>query len=44
VWLNSTTANSYKEVTDEGLFLFGHSKDQYPDQPQVKGMLSILDL
>jgi transposase len=43
VRLDSTTANGYWEVTDDGLFQFGHSKDHRPDQPQVKVMLSTLD-
>jgi transposase len=43
VRLDSTTANGYWTVTEEGLFQFGHSKDGRPDQPQVKVMLSALD-
>jgi len=43
VRLDSTTANGYWEVTKDGLFQFGHSKDHRPDQPQVKVMLSTLD-
>lgn len=43
VRLDSTTANGYWEVTEDGLFQFGHSKDHRPDQPQVKVMLSTLD-
>lgn len=43
VRLDSTTANGYWEVTEGGLFQFGHSKDHRPDQPQVKVMLSTLD-
>ncbi len=36
VRVNGTTASGYWEVTDDGLFQFGHSKDHRPDQPQVK--------
>jgi transposase len=41
--LDSTTASGYWTVTEDGLFQFGHSKDQRPDLPQVKVMLSALD-
>jgi transposase len=43
VRLDSTTANGHWSVTEEGLFQFGHSKDQRPDLPQVKIMVSALD-
>ena len=43
VRLDSTTANGYWEVTKDGLFQFGHSKDGHPDRPQVKVMLATLD-
>jgi transposase len=43
VRVDGTTASGYWEVTDDGLFQFGHSKDQRPDQPQVKVMLATLD-
>ena len=43
VRIDSTTASGYWEVTEEGLFQFGHSKDGRPDQPQVKVVLSTLD-
>jgi transposase len=43
VRLDSTTASGYWEVTEEGLFQFGHSKDHRPDLPQVKVMLATLD-
>ena len=43
VRIDSTTASGYWEVTQEGLFQFGHSKDGRPDQPQVKVVLSTLD-
>lgn len=43
VRLDSTTVSGYWEVTPEGLFQFGSSKDHRPDLPQVKVMLSALD-
>jgi transposase len=43
VRVDGTTASGYWEVTDDGLFQFGHSKDHRPDQPQVKVMLATLD-
>jgi transposase len=43
VRLDSTTASGYWDVTDDGLFQFGHSKDHRPDLPQVKVMLATLD-
>ncbi len=43
VRIDTTTASGYWEVTEEGLFQFGHSKDGRPDQPQVKVVLSTLD-
>lgn len=43
VRLDSTSASGYWQVTDEGLFQFGHSKDHRPDLPQVKVMLATLD-
>ena len=43
VRLDSTSASGYWEVTSEGKFQFGHSKDHRPDLPQVKVMLSTLD-
>ena len=43
VRLDSTTASSYAQVTPEGLFQFGHSKDHRPDLPQLKVQLSALD-
>lgn len=43
VRVDGTTASGYWEVTEDGLFQFGHSKDQRPDQPQVKVMLATLD-
>jgi transposase len=43
VRLDSTTASSYVQVTPDGLFQFGHSKDHRPDLPQLKVHLSALD-
>jgi len=43
VRLDSTSASGYWQVSEEGLFQFGHSKDHRPDLPQVKVMLSSLD-
>jgi transposase len=41
--LDSTSGSGYWEVTPEGLFQFGHSKDHRPDLPQFKVMLATLD-
>lgn len=43
VRVDSTTASGYWEVTQDGLFQFGHSKDHRPDLPQLKVMLATLD-
>ena len=43
VRIDSTTAKGYLEITPEGLFQLGHSKDHRPDLPQVKINLSVLD-
>lgn len=43
VRIDSTTAKGYVEVSEEGLFQFGHSKDRRPDLPQVKINRSTLD-
>ena len=43
VRVDSTTASGYWEVTEDGWFQFGHSKDHRPDLPQVKVMLATLD-
>jgi transposase len=43
VRVDSTTAKGYVEVSPEGLFQFGHSKDHRPDLPQLKINLSVLD-
>src|SRR5579859_4341259 len=36
VRVDTTTASGYGQVSEEGLFQFGHSKDHRPDLPQVK--------
>ena len=42
--LDSTTASGYRQVTEGGLFQYGHSKDRSASgQPQIKIMLSGLD-
>ncbi len=41
--LDSTSAAAYWQVSEDGLFQFGYSKDHRPDLPQVKIMLSTLD-
>ena len=43
VSIDSTTGSSYCGVNSEGLFQWGHSKDNRPDLAQVKMMLSTLD-
>lgn len=43
VRVDSTTAKSYVEVSEDGLFQFGHSKQHRPDLPQLKISLSALD-
>ena len=43
VRIDSTTAKGYVQVTEEGLFQLGHSKDHRPDLPQVKINMSVLD-
>ena len=43
VRVDTTTASSYGQVTEEGLCQFGHSKDHRPDLPQVKVLLATLD-
>ena len=43
VRIDTTTASGYWEVTAEGLFQFGHSKDHRPDLPQVKVVVASLD-
>jgi transposase len=41
--VDSTSASGYGQVTAEGLFQFGHSKDHRPDLPQVKIKMTTLD-
>ena len=43
VRLDTTSASGYWEVTADGRFQFGHSKDHRADLPQVKVMLATLD-
>lgn len=43
VRIDTTTASGYWHVDADGLFQFGHSKDQRPDLPQLKVLLVSLD-
>ncbi len=43
VRLDTTNGSGYRQVTEDGLFQFGHSKDHRPDLPQFKVMLVTLD-
>jgi transposase len=43
VRLDMTTASREGQVSADGLFQFGYSKDQRPDRPQVKVALATLD-
>jgi len=43
VRVDMTTASRAGQVTEEGLFQFGYSKDRRPDAPQVKVGLATLD-
>lgn len=43
VRLDSTSGSGYWQVTENGLFQFGHSKDHRPDLRQFKVMLATLD-
>ena len=43
VRIDSTTAKGQGQVTEAGLFQFGHSKDHRPDLPQVKVNQAVLD-
>ena len=43
VQIDSTTAKGQVQVTEAGLFQFGHSKDHRPDLPQVKINQAVLD-
>ncbi len=41
--LDSTTASGYWQVSEDGLFQLGHSKDHRPELPQLKVMVAALD-
>jgi len=43
VRVDTTTTSGYGQVSEDGLFQFGHSKDHRPDLPQVKVLLATLD-
>ncbi|MDY6874526.1 MAG: IS1634 family transposase, partial [Chloroflexota bacterium] len=43
VRIDTTTAKSYVEVNEDGLFQFGYSKDHRPDLPQLKISPSALE-
>jgi transposase len=43
VRLDATTASSFQEPSEGGIFQLGHSKDHRPDLAQVKIMLASLD-
>ena len=43
VRIDTTSASGYFDVSERGLFQFGHSKDHRPDLPQVKVTLSTPD-
>lgn len=43
VRIDTTTCSGYWDVTSDGLFQFGFSKDHRPDLPQAKVVLSTLD-
>jgi transposase len=43
VRIDTTTCSGYWEVSSDGLFQLGYSKDKRPDLPQVKVVLSTLD-
>ena len=43
VRLDATTISGHWQVTEDGLFQYGHSKAHRPDLPQLKVMLSTLD-
>jgi len=43
VRIDTTTASGYWQVTEDGLFQFGHSKDHRPDLTQLKVVLATLD-
>lgn len=43
VRLDSTSVSGCWNVTEDGIFQFGHSKDHRPDLPQIKVMMASLD-
>jgi transposase len=43
VRIDSTAASGFRDVTDDGIFQFGFSKDHRPDLPQLKINVSTLD-
>jgi len=43
VRIDTTSASGYWQVTEDGLFQLGHSKDHRPDLPQLKVVLATLD-
>ena len=43
VRIDTTSASGHWQVTEDGLFQFGHSKDHRPDLPQLKVVLATLD-
>ncbi len=43
VRIDITTAKSYVDVSKDGLFQLGHSKEHRPDLPQIKISQSVLD-
>ena len=43
VRIDTTSSSGYWQVTEDGLFQLGHSKDHRPDLPQLKVVLATLD-
>lgn len=43
VRIDTTSGSGYWQVTEDGLFQLGHSKDHRPDLPQLKVVLATLD-
>ena len=43
VRIDTTTGSGYWQVTEDGLFQRGHSKDHRPDLPQLKVVLATMD-
>jgi len=41
--IDTTTGSGYWQITEDGLFQRGHSKDHRPDLPQLKVVLATLD-